>query len=107
MSLRRAIDAKCRDRIFDPAMPGTWREQVAQCACTDCPLWPHRPAPRVASKHRVKPDGGGKSLPNRTYPHTPATAARHQFSPHNLRPTSSRIECFKKHGIRLKMSSKA
>lgn len=45
MSLRAAINSKCRHCIYDPAAPGTWREQVAQCACRSCPLWPYRPAP--------------------------------------------------------------
>lgn len=45
MSLRKAIDEKCRDCIHDSAAPGTWREQVAQCSCIRCPLWPYRPAP--------------------------------------------------------------
>lgn len=45
MSLRAAIDAKCRDCTYDTAAPGTWREQVAQCSCYSCPLWPHRPSP--------------------------------------------------------------
>jgi hypothetical protein len=45
MSLRSAIDAKCRDCIHDEAAPGTWREQVAQCSCPGCPLWALRPAP--------------------------------------------------------------
>lgn len=44
-SLRKSIDAKCKDCIHDPAAPGTWREQVAQCSCPSCPLWPVRPAP--------------------------------------------------------------
>jgi hypothetical protein len=41
----QAIAAKCRDCIHDPSAPGTWREQVAQCSCPGCPLWPLRPAP--------------------------------------------------------------
>lgn len=45
MSLRAAINAKCKDCIHDEAAPGTWREQVAQCSCPSCPLWPLRPAP--------------------------------------------------------------
>jgi hypothetical protein len=45
-SLRSAIDRKCFDCIHDEAVPGTWREQVAQCACPSCPLWPYRPEPR-------------------------------------------------------------
>lgn len=43
--LRAAIDSMCRACIHDPAAPGTWREQVAQCSVLDCALWPVRPAP--------------------------------------------------------------
>jgi hypothetical protein len=45
MSLRAAIDEKCRDCTYDPVAPGTWREQVAQCSAVRCPLWPCRPGP--------------------------------------------------------------
>jgi hypothetical protein len=45
MGLRAAIDAKCRDCIYDDEAPGTWREQVAQCSSIRCALWPDRPAP--------------------------------------------------------------
>ena len=45
MSLRNAINAKCRECIYDPAAPGTWREQVAQCSVIRCALWPIRPVP--------------------------------------------------------------
>lgn len=45
MSLRKAINDKCKDCIHDECAPGTWREQVAQCSAPDCPLWPYRPAP--------------------------------------------------------------
>jgi hypothetical protein len=45
-SLRKAIDAKCKDCIYDPLCGGgTWREQVAQCSSVSCPLWVVRPAP--------------------------------------------------------------
>jgi hypothetical protein len=47
MSLRAAINAKCKDCIYDPQCGGgTWREQVAQCSAIRCPLWPYRPASR-------------------------------------------------------------
>lgn len=39
----QAIAAKCRECIHDPMAAGTWREQVAACCCTDCPLWAFRP----------------------------------------------------------------
>ena len=45
-SLRKAINDKCRDCIYDPKCGGgTWREQIAQCSAKDCPLWPYRAAP--------------------------------------------------------------
>jgi hypothetical protein len=46
-TLRAAIDRKCRDCTYDPACPGTWREQVAQCSSPSCPLWSVRPEPRT------------------------------------------------------------
>lgn len=50
MSLRAAVNAKCRSCIYDPKCKGgTWREQVAQCSAKDCPLWPYRPAPSSGS----------------------------------------------------------
>ena len=46
ISLRKAINEKCKDCIFDPQCGGgRWREQVAQCSARNCPLWPVRPAP--------------------------------------------------------------
>ena len=45
-SLRAAVDAKCRDCIYDPMSgAGTWREQVSQCRIVSCPLWAMRPMP--------------------------------------------------------------
>jgi hypothetical protein len=43
MSLRKAIDNKCRDCIYDELERGAWREQVARCTIRECPLWPVRP----------------------------------------------------------------
>ena len=43
MSLRKAINEKCKDCIYDPLCPGTWRKQVEECTSPDCALWPHRP----------------------------------------------------------------
>ena len=43
-SLRAAIDAKCRDCIYDAhGGSGTWREQVEACSSANCPLHPLRP----------------------------------------------------------------
>lgn len=44
MTRQQAINAKCRDCIYDPASGlGNWRQQVGACAIESCPLWPYRP----------------------------------------------------------------
>lgn len=48
MTRGQAIAAKCRECIHDPHAAGTWREQVAVCACTVCTLWQYRPLSRNA-----------------------------------------------------------
>ena len=45
-SLRKAIDAKCRECIYCPDEKGAWRQQVAACTVRYCPLFPVRPVPR-------------------------------------------------------------
>lgn len=44
MSRTKAINEKCKDCIYDPAVKGTWREQVELCTSEkSCALWPYRP----------------------------------------------------------------
>lgn len=46
-SMRAAINAKCKDCIYDQKSGfGTWREQVELCPCIGCPLYPVRPLPQ-------------------------------------------------------------
>ncbi|MBE9397110.1 hypothetical protein IOQ59_07525 [Pontibacterium sp. N1Y112] len=52
MSLRKAIDDKCKECIYCPLSKGTWRQQVADCASTQCPLYDVRP------KSNAKKQGG-------------------------------------------------
>lgn len=42
VSLRKAIDMKCKSCIYDPLDKGTWRSQVASCTVSACPLWEAR-----------------------------------------------------------------
>ena len=52
MSLRAAVNAKCKDCCFDPIEPGRWKQQVEACSVTRCPLYDVRPrstAPMNAS----------------------------------------------------------
>ena len=48
MSLRNAINMKCKDCIYDPEVDGGWIQQVSQCDLSACPLWEHRPHPRTS-----------------------------------------------------------
>lgn len=43
MSLRQAINAKCRDCIYDPLDTGTAAQQIACCVDSHCPLHSVRP----------------------------------------------------------------
>ena len=46
-SLRSAINAKCKECIYDPiAGGGTWRFQVSECTSVTCPLFDIRPMSR-------------------------------------------------------------
>jgi len=51
LSLRAAVDAKCRSCIYDPEEGnGTWREQVQACSSVNCPLHAVRPITVKAQK---------------------------------------------------------
>ena len=45
MSLRKAINQKCKDCTYDFASNGTWRQQVALCSVKSCALYDVRPKP--------------------------------------------------------------
>ncbi len=46
MSLRKAINSKCRECIYCPISGnGSWRQQVAACTSKTCALYPVRPKP--------------------------------------------------------------
>ena len=62
MSLRKAINGKCKDCIYDDLAAGTWRQQVTICSSEDCPLFHVRPKSKstipeaVLTGHGVKLD---------------------------------------------------
>jgi len=43
VSLRKAINGKCKQCVYDPMDVGTAAQQIAACICSDCPLHPVRP----------------------------------------------------------------
>lgn len=70
-SMRRAINAACKDCIFDPVGGGNWRQQVEACATPSCPLFELRPvsvprdtkeaSTRCARGHDDALSGNGKA----------------------------------------------
>jgi len=56
MSLRKAVNNKCKECSYDNLDVGTWRQQVERCIDTTCPLHPVRP---VSSSNR------GKTVPKK------------------------------------------
>ncbi len=49
-SLRKAINAMCKNCTYDRACPGAWRQQTEACNITGCPLWAVRPKSSVSKK---------------------------------------------------------
>lgn len=48
MSRVQAINAMCKQCVYDPLERGTWRAQVAAChGERSCPLYAFRPLPRA------------------------------------------------------------
>ena len=53
MTRQEAINAKCKDCIYDSFSTGTWREQTSNCLDTLCPLYNYRPLSKH-KKHELK-----------------------------------------------------
>ena len=61
VSLRKSINDKCKECIYDPiAGGGTWRQQVEKCTSPNCPLFEVRPRPFVKDDptYRVGEESG-------------------------------------------------
>ena len=55
MSLRKAINAKCKECIYDPVgATGSWRQQVGDCTSYFCPLFEARPLPLAPRPNKSK-----------------------------------------------------
>lgn len=56
--LQEAINAKCRECIYDPKSGlGTWRNQVGACTSRMCPLYLVRPLPRKRGQDEISRKG--------------------------------------------------
>jgi hypothetical protein len=64
MSLRQAINEKCRECIYDSNCTGNWRQQIAACTDPKCPLFPYRPQSKGhTTNHANSSDSGGNLTP--------------------------------------------
>ena len=67
ISLRKAINDKCSNCIYDPFSGlGNWRQQVEACTVKTCPLWPVRPISKPhkrdhATENDFEASGGPES----------------------------------------------
>ena len=53
ISLRQAINHKCKECIYDPESPGRWIQQVTVCTCNGCPLYEVRPKSRKPIPEKI------------------------------------------------------
>jgi hypothetical protein len=55
-SYKTSVENFCKDCAYDETEPGSWRKQVEECGCSDCPLWEVRPKTMATiEKERGKP----------------------------------------------------
>ena len=63
-SLKKCIEAKCKDCTYDQSQPGTWREQTEMCTVRTCPLWVVRPmtVATVNANRKVRAEVSGLDI---------------------------------------------
>jgi hypothetical protein len=62
MSLRKAINDKCRECIYDPfSGMGNWRQQVSACRSPACPLFAYRPVSKGGRGEPTGRDGANRA----------------------------------------------
>ena len=65
-SRKKAVEAFCKECLYDPLSAGTWRMQIELCSAYACPLWRVRPvrAKKDRSRYpRTVWDQHGRWLP--------------------------------------------
>ena len=72
MGMRAAINAMCKQCLYDPRAEGlgTWRQQIEACTATDCPLYAYRPTSRGTAHLGEESGRNGHGI---TLPGTPST----------------------------------
>ena len=87
-SLRAAINAMCKECIYDPREKGAWRMQVEGCTSPNCPLFPVRP---LSAKSKRPP----AHFPRLSAPTNP----RGRISGLNLRNSPNSGHGFRRHWL--------
>lgn len=49
LTRQQAINANCKDCLYDKAEQGTWRMQVEACTIKTCPFYSYRPLPNLSN----------------------------------------------------------
>jgi len=66
MSMRKAVNDKCKECIYDPKAGGTWKSQTESCPSTTCPIHPYRPVTaetaRIRAKEKKAIKNGGNNI---------------------------------------------
>lgn len=50
MSLRSAVNSKCKECLYNSGERGGWRQQIEACTAYPCPLFDVRPKPKKAQR---------------------------------------------------------
>ncbi len=57
MSLRSAVNRKCKECLYDSGERGGWRQQIEACTSSSCPLFNVRPKPfHLLSRDTNRPE---------------------------------------------------
>ena len=59
-SYKTCIENYCKECVYDPVVSGSWRKQVEECECYDCPL--HEVRPKTMATIEKERNSKGKSI---------------------------------------------
>lgn len=66
LSPQQAINAKCKDCIYDEHNGGTWRDQTEDCTVISCPLYELRPVSAATKRKRSEERFNALSIEEQT-----------------------------------------
>ena len=60
-SYKSCVEKFCKECVYDPLEPGSWRKQVTECGHFNCPLWDVRP--KTMARIELERGKGKKAAP--------------------------------------------